>query len=61
MDEKLLKIKELFNDDRLQRAHNLISELKTAYDPALVPEISIIQEDLALANDCLELLADLDS
>jgi hypothetical protein len=61
MDQKLQEIKSLFRDERLQLAHNLIGQLDSNYNASENPEVEIIKADLNLANDCLELLSDLDS
>lgn len=60
MSEKLAAIKELFKDERLSQAYNLITELGD-YNPAENLEIEVIKEDMNLANECLSLLADLES
>lgn len=60
MSENLLLIKELFRDERLAQAHKLILELED-YSEAENPEIEVIKADISLANECLELLADLES
>ena len=60
MSEKLAEIRELFKDERLTQASKLIQELGE-YSASEIPEIDIIKEDISLANDCLTLLADLES
>ena len=61
MESKLEEIKSLFRDERLKQAHDLITQLEPSDPQSTIPEINIIKEDLLLANECLELLADLDS
>jgi hypothetical protein len=61
MEEKLLEIKELFKNERLSNAFELISQLQGEYDKSQNPEVDIIKADLELANECLSLLADLES
>lgn len=61
MESKFDEILSLFRDERLMQAHQLITQLNLSPDDPAIPEIKVIEEDLKLANDCLELLADMDS
>ena len=62
MEKKYQDIKRLFVEERLNEAFNIISTLETSpIVQSEYPEIDIIKKDIELANECLELLADLDS
>jgi hypothetical protein len=60
MSEKLSQIKDLFKDERLAQAYSLINEVGD-YNPQDAPEIDVIKADMSLADECLSLLADLES
>ncbi|CAG9321087.1 unnamed protein product [Blepharisma stoltei] len=67
MDTQLEEIKQLFRDDRLILAHKKLTELEAELSTeeklsvSQISEISVIKEDLRLANLLLELLGDLES
>jgi hypothetical protein len=61
MENTLQQIRQLFVEERLGRAHELIQNLAKDCDTTAYPEVEVVQADLALADECLTLLADLDS